>query len=221
MQLQPLLQLVDLVDGRHRAGRDRLYLVVDLRACGFGDLAGGLGEYPVDMKTARVDRVREHPHRLLGVRQLRQSTIRLALDFDVDHAIGAEPLHLWLVFVPVGAFRILAKARLPRLRHQVHQALASGVLAIDQLQHIGEEAELGRQSERESRCLGAAMTLGRNNWKAVERMQLVFFDGAFESVVVRTHDPARICRSFELFRRNGIARAPQLHGTVVDGKRHP
>jgi len=130
-------------------------------------------------------------------------------------------LHLWLVFVPVGAFRILANARLPRLRHQVHQTLASGVLAIDQLQHIGEEAELGRQSERECRCLGAAVTLGRNNWKAVERMQLVFFDGALERVVVRDRGPVWIYRGFEPFRWNWIAGAPQLHWAAVDGKRYP
>ena len=47
----------------------------------------------------------------------------------------------------------------------------------------------------------------------------LYGDGAFKSIVVRTHDPARIGRSFEVFRRNGIARAPQLRGTVVDAGR--
>ncbi len=130
-------------------------------------------------------------------------------------------MHLWLVFVPVGAFRILAKARLPRLRHQVHQALAIGVLAIDQLQHIGEEAELGRQSERESRCLGAAVTLGRNNWKAVDEDAACVLRWRFRRIVVRDRGPVWIYRGFEPFRWNRIAGAPQLHRGVVDGKGYP
>ena len=116
--------------------------------------------------------------------------------------------------------RILALARLPRLRHLVHQPFAGGVFAVFQLQRISRGAQFRRQPERQAHRHGAAVALERDDRPAVARLQHVLLNGGFESVVVRNDNPSWIRCSFDEFRRDRIAWAPQLHGTVVDGICH-
>ena len=146
--------------------------------------------------------------------------MQLALYLNVLLAVTTEPIEPLLIVKPVCARRVFAHARLPRLRHLVHQSFADGVFAIFELERISRGAQLCRQPDRQARRLGAKVTLERNDRKAVAGMQHMLLNGAFESVVVRSYTPARIRRSFEEFRRNWVAPDPQLHGTVVDGKRH-
>ena len=65
------------------------------------------------------------------------------------------------------------------------------------------------------------MPLKRNDRPAIAGMQRMLLDIGFESVVVRSHDPSRIRRSFEEFRRHRIgAWAHHLHGAVVNAECH-
>ena len=158
------------------------------------------------------------PDLLLGVRQRRQAIIRFALDLDVLHVVIAEAVHLVRILVPIDAVRdprpCAASAACDIM---MHQPFAGRVLAMVELHRVGQQAQLGRQSEREARGLRAAMALGRNQRKAVARVQDVLLDGALERIVVRDRGPVRICRGLEPYRRNGIARKPALHRAVVDG----
>ena len=81
-----------------------------------------------------------------------------------------------------------------------------------------DSAQPRRQSERQAHRHGAAVPLERNKWPAIARRQHVLLDGGFESIVVGAHNPARIRCGFEKLRRHRIARQPQLHRTVIDGK---
>ena len=125
-----------------------------------------------------------------------------------------------MIVKPVRARRILALARLARLRHRVHQPFAGGVLAVLQLQRIGRGAQPRRQPERQAHRHRAAVALERNDRPAATRRQHVLLDGGFECVVVRADNPARIRCSFDKFRRHRIARQPQLHRIIVDGECH-
>ena len=89
-----------------------------------------------------------------------------------------------------------------------------------QLQRISRGAQLRRQPKRQAHRHGAAVALERDDRKAVPRRQHMLLNGGFESVVMRNDNPSRIRRGFDEFRRHRIARAPQLHGIVVDGICH-
>jgi hypothetical protein len=46
----------------------------------------------------------------------------------------------------------------------------------------------------------------------------VMLDRGLKGVIVRAHDPARIRRRFDKFRRHWIAGDPQLHRFTIDGE---
>ena len=86
-------------------------LGVDLGGGSLGNLARRFGELPINVETAGVDQVRKLPNLLLGVRQGRQTVVRLTLDLNVLHIVSAEPLHSIVIFKPVHAGGIFILAR--------------------------------------------------------------------------------------------------------------
>ena len=145
--------------------------------------------------------------------------MQFALCFDVLLAVAVEPIEPLLIIEPVYAGRVFALARLPRLRHLVHQPFASGVFAVFQLQRISRGAQPCRQPDRQAHRHGAAVALERNERPADAGCSTCCSMAVSKASLCAATTPARIRRSFEEFRRNGVAWAPQLHGAVVDGIR--
>ena len=101
------------------------------------------------MKAASVDLVRKLPNCLFRVRQRRQTIVGLALDFNALHIVGRAAAFV-VAFKPVDAVGVLILPGFPRLLIWCISRSPPISFLLAELQHVGEKAQFGRQSEREA-----------------------------------------------------------------------